>query len=774
MNKANRVDLRSASEEELMRISEIMGLALNLEEMKKIRRYFIARNREPTDVELQSIAQAWSEHCCYKSSKRILKEFIFSSGIKAPQCIDVIEEDAGVVEFDDEHAYVVAFESHNHPSAIEPYGGAATGIGGIVRDVVCMGAQPVALIDSIFFAPPDMKLPADAKVKHPRFLFDGVVSGISDYGNRIGIPTCAGMVYFHNGYAANCVVNVGCVGVMKKRELRRSMAKPGEVLLLVGGRTGRDGIHGVTFASSELEPGAEEFRSAVQLGDPITKEPLMHAILECNERGLIRGMKDLGGGGLSCAVSEMCHSGGCGAEIHLERVKLKESGLQAWEIWVSESQERLLVAVMPEDVHEVLDIFDRWDVDATEIGKAVSGGRIRLFYHDELVFDLDTDFLLDTPVYDRPREVSNAEVADGELREPDPGSYGDILKMLLASPNIMSKESVIRRYDHEVRAATVLKPLQGLIGKETHGDAVVLKPLESSYRGLAITADVNPSYCELNPFWGAASAIDEVCRNLTAVGAVPHSFADCLNFGNPEKPPRMGEFYECCRGLGYMASSLGIPFVSGNVSFYNESSVLGESIPPTPAVLGIGVCADIRECITVDAKEASNLLYVVGDTKRELGGSEYYRLMGIRAGIVPRTDPGVLKTRMAALREAMTAGLIASCHDISEGGLAVAICEMLMGGDLGAEIEIGGVNVNPGLRSDYKLFSESNTRWIVEVWHDERERFEMLMRNRGVEVTKIGETKDEDVVIIRDGGKKLIEEPVAELRAIWRGERGIE
>ena len=767
-----------------MRISDVMGLALNLEELKKIRRYFIARSREPTDVELQSIAQAWSEHCCYKSSKRILKEFIFRSSIKAPQCIDVIEEDAGVVEFDDEHAYVVAFESHNHPSAIEPYGGAATGIGGIVRDVVCMGAQPVALIDSIFFAPPDMKLPTDVKLKHPRFLFNGVVSGISDYGNRIGIPTCAGMVYFHNGYAGNCVVNVGCVGVMKKRELRRSMAKPGEVLLLVGGRTGRDGIHGVTFASSELEPGAEEFRSAVQLGDPITKEPLMHAILECNERGLIRGMKDLGGGGLSCAVSEMCHSGGCGAEIHLERVKLKESGLQAWEIWVSESQERLLVAVMPEDVHEVLDIFDKWDVDATEIGKAVSGGRIRLFYHDELVFDLDTDFLLDTPVYDRPREVSNAEVADGELREPDPGSYGDILKMLLASPNIMSKESVIRRYDHEVRAATVLKPLQGLIGKETHGDAVVLKPLESSYRGLAITADVNPSYCELNPFWGAASAIDEVCRNLTAVGAVPHSFADCLNFGNPEKPPRMGEFYECCRGLGYMASSLGVPFVSGNVSFYNESSVPGESIPipPTPTVLGIGVCADIRECITVDAKEASNLLYVVGDTKPELGGSEYYRLMGIRAGIVPRTDPGVLKTRMAALREAMTAGLIASCHDISEGGLAVAICEMLMGGDLGAEIEIAGVNVNPGLRSDYKLFSESNTRWIVEVWRDERERFEMLMRNRGVgvgagaEVTKIGETKNDDVVIIRDGGKKLIEEPLAELRAIWRGEgeRGIE
>ncbi len=771
MAGVKEVHLRGANDEELLHISETMGLALNLAEMKRIKHHFIALKREPTEVELQGIAQAWSEHCCYKSSKRILEEFIFRrSGDMSTKCIDVIEEDAGVVEFDAEHAYVVAFESHNHPSAIEPYGGAATGIGGIVRDVVCMGAQPVALIDPLFFAPPDftdVKLPAG--MRHPRFLFEGVVSGISDYGNRIGIPTCAGMVYFHNGYAGNCVVNVGCVGVMKKSALRRSMVRPGEVLILVGGRTGRDGIHGVTFASSELT-GAEEYRSAVQLGDPITKEPLMHAILECNERGMIRGMKDLGGGGLSCAVCEMCHSGGCGAEIHLDRVKLKESGLQAWEIWVSESQERFLLAVMPGDVKPLLAIFERWDVEATEIGYAVRGGRIRLFYHDELVFDLDTDFILNTPVYERPREISTAEL-NTTVEIEEPGSYDDILKMLLASPNIKSRESVIRRYDYEVRAATVVKPLQGLIGKETHGDAVVLKPLESSYEGIAITADVNPSYCELNPFWGAASAIDEACRNLTAVGAVPHSFADCLNFGNPEKPVRMGEFYECCRGLGYMASSLGIPFVSGNVSFYNEYAASGVSvsIPPTPTVLGIGICHDIRDCITVDVKEASNHLYLLGETKRELGGSEYYRLRlrGERRGVVPRTDPAVLKRYMAAIREAMAAEMIASCHDIAEGGLAVAVSEMLMGGDLGAEIDIGDVSPAQGLRSDYKLFSESNTRWIVEVWREDRQRFETLMRHRGVEVTEIGETRAEDVVIIRDGGRKLIEQPLGELRAIW-------
>ncbi|MEA1957260.1 MAG: AIR synthase related protein, partial [Euryarchaeota archaeon] len=588
------VGIRDAKDEELKRISDNMGLSLNLDEMKRIKRYFVAKKREPTDVELQSIAQAWSEHCCYKSSKRILQKFIF--GIEAPQNMLVIKEDAGVVEFDEEHAYVVAFESHNHPSAVEPYGGAATGIGGIVRDVVCMGAQPIALIDPLFFGQlshPDEKLPVG--IKHPRFLFDGVVSGIGDYGNRIGIPTCAGMVYFDDGYVGNCVVNVGCVGIMNKADLSRSRAKPGEVLVLVGGKTGRDGIHGVTFASVELT-GEEESRSAVQVGDPITKEPLMHAISEANEKGLISGMKDLGGGGLSCAVSEMSHAGGCGADVHLERVKLKEEGLDGWEIWVSESQERFLIAVSRDKVEGLLAIFDKWDVDAVAIGQTLGKfdqqtfkksliknashasqqtfkkrPQIRIFYEGELIFELDTDFLVACPIHDRPKEIRNKEKAE-KIAINELADYNEVLTRLLAAPNITSRESIIRQYDHEVRASTVLKPMQGVIGKQTHGDAAVIKPLEESYKGLAITSDVNPSFCKLNPFWGAASAVDEICRNLTAVGAVPHSLADCLNFGNPEKPDRMGDFYECCRGLGYMASSLGVPFVSGNVSFYNESA----------------------------------------------------------------------------------------------------------------------------------------------------------------------------------------------------------
>ncbi|MFZ2071657.1 MAG: phosphoribosylformylglycinamidine synthase subunit PurL [Halobacteriota archaeon] len=795
--KRLEVRIRDADDAELKRISACMGLALNIEEMQRLKRYFIAKSREPTDIELQSIAQSWSEHCGYKSSKPILKAFIFD--IKAPQNILVIAEDAGVVEFDNEHAYVVAFESHNHPSAVEPYGGAATGIGGIVRDVVCMGAQPVALIDPLFFGPQDYRDVPEG-VNHPRHLFNGVVAGISDYGNRIGIPTCAGMIYFHERYVGNCVVNVGCVGIMRKDNLSRSRAKPGEVFVLVGGKTGRDGIHGVTFASVELT-GDEESRSAVQVGDPITKEPLMHAILECNDQGLISGMKDLGGGGLSCAVNEMCHAGGCSANIQLEQVKLKEAGLNAWEIWVSESQERFLIAVQPENVDALREIFDKWDVDAVTIGQTFrksliknatqqtfrksltknatqqtfkesltkNDTQVRVYFQDEQIFELDTGFLVACPVYERPGAVRRLEVT-AELSVEEPTDYNGTLKLLLASPNISSREAVIRQYDHEVRAATVIKPLQGLKGKETHGDATVIKPLEGSYKGLAITADVNPSYCELNPFWGAASAIDEVCRNLTAVGAVAHSFADCLNFGNPEKPDRMGEFYECCRGLGYMASSLGIPFVSGNVSFYNESAAMNEAIPPTPTILGIGLCEDVRECVTVDVKDVSNCLYVIGETKEELGGSEYYKLRSVEGGVVPRTDPEMLIRSMEALREAMKAGLIASCHDPSEGGLAVSVCEMLIGGDIGASIDIA--DVNPELRSDYKLFSESNSRWIVEVWGEDAGRFEELMNTRGICIANIGKAIGEKRVLMRDGGKQLVDIALEEVRKAWIGKIG--
>jgi len=758
------VDLFSAYDHELEGISNMMGLALNVDEMKRIRDYFKSKNRNPTDVELQALGQAWSEHCCYKSSKVPLQQYVF--GIEEDRV--VAREDAGVMEFDRDHYYCAALESHNHPSAVEPYGGAATGVGGIVRDVVCMGAQPIAYVDPLFFGPLDLPFEEIPKgTKHPTFLFKGVVDGIRDYGNRIGIPTLSGQVYFHKGYTGNCLVNVGCIGVMKKKELIHSRAKaPGNVYIYVGGKTGRDGIHGVTFASAELTDDSEESsRSAVQVGDPITKEPLIHVTLECNRKGLLEGLKDFGGGGLSCVSGELAYEAGFGAEIHLDNVPLKEEGLSPWEIWVSESQERMMFLVDPENVDKVLHICKQWDVTAVPIGHVIKEKITRVFYKGVKILEMDMDFYTGGPVYDscqRPYKiVTKTDVsADPEFKIPN---VNDILKKLLSSPNIASKEWVIRQYDHEVRGNTVIKPLQGKLGFESHGDATVLKPLENSFRGLAVTADVNPRFMERDPYWGACSAVDEVCRNLVSVGAKPDALLDCLNFGNPEKPERMGEFYEACRGLGNMARALHLPFMSGNVSFYNES--VKTAVPPTPEIMGIGIVKDIRKCVTSDFKKEGNLVYLVGKkTEKELCGSEYYNIMNVNGGIVPKTDVKVLNNCMKSILEAISKGFISACHDISEGGLGVCLSEMCIGGDLGADINIG--DVGGDLRSDIKLFSESNTRWIVEVKKTYKKDFEKLLKTRKTPFVYLGEVKN-NVLVVKDNKKKIIDLKVDILRDHW-------
>ena len=756
------VDLFSANDKELLEISNQMGLALSVDEMKMIRDYFKKKGRLPTDIELQALGQAWSEHCCYKSSKFPLKQYIYDV---AKERI-AAREDAGVIEFDDDHYYVAALESHNHPSAIEPYGGAATGIGGIVRDVVCMGAQPLVFIDPLFFGPLDYpfnRLPKG--IKHPRYLLRGVVSGIRDYGNRIGIPTACGQVYFHEKYVGNCLVNVGCVGIVKKDKLVHSRAKaPGNIYVYVGGKTGRDGIHGVTFASAELTEESEESSiSAVQLGDPITKEPLIHATLECNEKGLLEGLKDFGGGGLSCVCGELAYEAGFGAEIHLDNVPLKEEGMAPWEIWVSESQERMMFLVNEENLEEVLHICKKWDVFATPVGKVIEEPVIRAFYKGEKILEMDISFQVGGPVYDsckRPYILPKKKTMDKNFKMPD---LDEILLKLLSSPNIACKDWVIRQYDHEVRGNTIIKPLQGKLGKETHGDAAVIKPLEDSYRGLAITADVNPGFMEIDPYLGACSAVDEVCRNLVAVGAKPDSLTDCLNFGNPEKPERMGEFYEACRGLRDVAKELNLPFISGNVSFYNEAQ--GISIPPTPTLVGIGIVEDIRKCVTSDAKEEGNILYIIGnETEKEMGGSEYYKLIGKFSTIVPRVKIDLLKRSIDCILELTKKELLRSCHDVSEGGIGVCISEMLIGGNLGAEIDLS--RVSPGLRSDFKLFSESNTRWVVEIEKKDVKRFENIVKKHNLPFYRIGSLGG-DSLKITDTGKTIIHLSVSEIAENW-------
>ncbi|OYT27036.1 MAG: phosphoribosylformylglycinamidine synthase II [Candidatus Altiarchaeales archaeon ex4484_96] len=747
------INLLESEDDVIESLSRERNLGLNLSELKKIKKYYEKEGRNPTDIELEAFAQSWSEHCCYKTSKPVLEKSIFKT--KAPQNICVISEDAGVVDFDENHAYVVALESHNHPSALDPYGGAATGIGGILRDVVCMGAQPVALVDPLFFGPLGFdyaKLPDG--VKHPQYLFKGVVSGISAYGNRVGIPTVAGMVEFDESYVGNCLVNVGCVGIVRKDDIIHSRAGyAGDVYILAGGKTGRDGIHGVTFASAELNKESEEKDiPAVQLGYAIMKEPLIHACLEANREKLLTGLKDFGGGGLSCVSAEMAHSGGKGATIYLDKIPLKEEGLFPWEIWVSESQERMMMTVRPEDVDRVLEIFDFWDVPAMVVGRIDDTNRIKALYHGVKVVDLDLDFLLKGVVYARPQKTIERDYSDLDFTMPDLKEY---CMKIAGSARVGCKAPVIRRYDHEVRGDTVIKPLQGVINKQTHGDAAVIKPLKNSFQGLALTTDVNPHFCRLDPYWGAASAVEEVVRNLISVNSIPHSLADCLNFGNPEKADRLGDFTRCCEGLYYVASSFNLPFVSGNVSFYNESAA--GSVAPTPTLLGVGLADDVRKCVSSDLKKKNNLLYLMGETKKEMGASEYYRLMGRGGGLVPKVDVDSMKHKMTMLLGLMDEGVVKSAHDLSTGGLFVALAEMCFGGDVGARVDLG---ILGGLRTDFKLFSESNGRWLIEVEYKDKNRVE----KSGAKF--LGEVVSDKKISLIDGGNKTSID-LDDLRTVW-------
>ncbi len=742
------IDILHASDEDLKKISEELGLALNVEEMKRVKAYFERAGRNPYDIELQSIAQAWSEHCCYKSSKCYLREHLF--GIERDYVISAIEEDAGVVAFDEEYAYVVAMESHNHPSAIEPYGGAATGVGGILRDVLCMGAQPVALLDPLFFGnldTPETEIPRGTK--HPLYLFSGVVAGIRDYGNRVGIPTVAGMVFFDNSYLTNCLVNVGCVGIARRDRIVHSRAGDvGDLFVLAGGLTGRDGIHGVTFASAELdESSEEESRSAVQLGNPIIKEPLIHACLEIVEKGLLTGMKDLGGGGLSCVIGEMALSAGFGAEVWLDKVPLKEEGMAPWEIWVSESQERMMLTVNPKHVDDVLYIFQKWDIPAVVVGRVTGDRRLRVYYRGYKIYDMDIDFVVRAVEYCREYRVREIAEID-ETR--DVHDYEELLLKMLSHPNVSSREWIIRQYDHMVRASTVLPPLQGRVNSETHGDAAVIRPT-NSWRGLALTADVNPWMCKIDPYWGTASAFDEMVRNLVAVNSKPHSFADCLNFGNPEKPERMGEFVECVKALGWMARGLNLPCVSGNVSFYNETP--HSAVAPTPALMGIGIVEDVRNAISSHFKGKGDVV-LVGETSKEFGGSLYSVITDQRSTVVPRTSPERLGNYAKAMLDAFSQFKVYSCHDLSEGGLAVALAEMCIGGS-GCRVKVG----------DYvPLFSESNTRWVVEV--DGGEEFVKFFEERGLKARIIGESMGSSLEIAHAKGSLSVD--VEKLDLAWR------
>ena len=757
------VPLRRASAAALGKTSAERGLGLDLTELRRLQSYFRSEGREPTDVELAGIAQSWSEHCSYKSSRPFLKR-AFSTLRPRPKVLGT--GDAGVLRFEDGYAYAIRIESHNHPSAVEPYGGAATGIGGILRDVLAVGGKPIALSDPLFFGPLDREaetLPPG--VKSPRYLAEGVIAGIRDYGNRVGVPTVSGCVYFDPAYVVNPLVNVGCVGFLPRRRLTPNRARSaGDRLILVGGLTGRDGIGGVAFASKELTDRSEsESRGAVQLGNPIMKEPLIHACLESYDRGLVRGQKDLGGGGLATASGELVNAGGFGSRIELSLVPLREHGLLPWEVWISESQERMILDVAPADVPELLAIFRRHDVPATDIGEVVNGPYETLLWRGELAAHLRVGFRVDPPVVRRPtRARRRRSVRSPDLRNESPV---ELFTDLVLAPDSTSREAVLRVYDHEVQGRTVVKPLHGRVTSPAHGDAAVLQPRPTSHRGLAIATSTQPWACQQDPESGGVMVVEEAARNLYAVGARPDAFTNCLNFGNPEDPRVLGDFAGVTRGLSRGARALGFAVPSGNVSFYNEG--LGVEIPPTPVLLATGIVDDIDHAVTSDLKQSGNPLYLIGRSSPELGGSLWARQRGRSGFALPRVDPAGLRRLGERLVGAGRRGLVRSAHDVSDGGLAVTLAEMAFGGGLGVEVDLDATRLGtPALA----LAAEGSSRLVVEVPATLRARFERAFA--GLPCARIGSVTPADAVLRWD------RRPVGTVRleslyARWRNGLGL-
>ncbi len=714
-------NVTQSTDQQLIEISNELALGLSLDEMKSIQVYFKAEDRNPTDVELQTISQTWSEHCYHKTFKgkilvdgkeidSLFKTYIAKATkeIKAPWCFSVFEDNAGIVKFDKGYGIAAKVETHNHPSAVEPFGGAATGVGGVIRDILGVWADPIACTDVLGFGPLDYdynKLPAG--VKHPKYVYMGVTAGISAYGNNMGIPTVNGAIYFDESYTGNVTVYCGCIGLLPLNKFTKN-AKPEHIIVIAGGKTGRDGIHGVTFASAELTEKSEEIsRPAVQIADPIEEEKVKRAIVEIRDLQLASATTDLGGGGLSSAIGETAEKFDCGVTIELAKLPLKYQGLAPWEIYISESQERMLITVPPENLERVMAVFEKEDVEATAIGKLTIERRLQLNFNCEKVADMDMAFLF-TPC--KSTKVATFEKQTfTEPQFPQPQNLTETLMQLLSAPNIASKESVIRTYDHEVKGNTALKPLQGEFAGPN--DAAVLKPLNDSWKGLAISCGMNPNYGKIDAYWMAASAIDEAVRNNIAVGGRRIALLDNFTWGNPEKPERLGSLVRACEACYDFATAFRTPFISGKDSLYNESP-LGP-VTPTLLITAVGVIPNLQSTTSMDLKAPGNLLYIIGETFNELGGSEYYKIKGYLGANVPKVKGAKAKRTFKAVTKAIDSGLVKSCHDLSEGGLAVAAAEMAFAGGYGLDLDLSKVPGKELERNDFVLFSESNSRFLI-------------------------------------------------------------
>ncbi|TWU45686.1 Phosphoribosylformylglycinamidine synthase subunit PurL [Novipirellula aureliae] len=799
------VPIRELMGDELERLSREGQLYLTLVEMETIRDHFVSIGRDPTDIELETIAQTWSEHCSHKTLAgrihyrgpgtdgtpeaderqydNMLKETIFAATQTIRKtlggddwCVSVFKDNAGVVTFDEDYHVCFKVETHNHPSALEPYGGANTGLGGVIRDPMGtgMGAKPVCNTDVFCFAPPDTDpttLPPG--VLHPRRVMKGVVSGVRDYGNRMGIPTVNGAVYFDPRYLGNPLVYCGNVGMipvgMEEKEVM-----PNDLIVTIGGRTGRDGIHGATFSSAELTSESESLSGgAVQIGNAITEKMVLDVLIQARDRGLFTAVTDCGAGGFSSAVGEMGEK--IGAEVWLDKAPLKYEGLSYTEIWISEAQERMVFSVPPESWDELRQLCESEGVEAAVLGRFTPTGRLQLTYHGNVVGDLSMEFMHDgRPPIIRDAVYHPAATEPVTLPDLDAQGHGEVLLKIMAEWNVASKHWIIRQYDHEVQGGSVVKPLVGPLC-DGPSDAAVVKPRHESRRGLVMSCGMNPHYGDFDTYHMATSAIDEAMRNAVAVGADPRKIAILDNFcwGYTDRSETLGSLVRAAIACQDMATVLGTPFVSGKDSLNNEFSFNDAdgnrqtiAIPPSLLISAMGQMEDVSTAVTMDAKAAGNIVFLVGETKSELGGSHLLMTLGIRGGQVPTVDQPLAKKTFETMHDVIKQRLVRSCHDLSEGGLAVAATEMAMAGGLGMNLNIETL-IQTGLSATEALFSESNTRFLCEVPAEFAEKFETAFADASVHVARLGTIDQSERLVVQSEGQAILDADLAEAKQAW-------